>query len=123
MIESDFGRVSQVVRHGSAKAVFVGSSPTLASKILIDDGRLGKGGEECFLAVAGIAHPKPRQEPRPGRGRYGVNPQRLRRSFTHVPQLRDALSRAKGAKGVGRKIGNWGLGLRVKGGWVLSEAA
>ncbi len=33
MIERDFGRGSQVVRHGSAKAVFVGSIPTLASKI------------------------------------------------------------------------------------------
>ena len=32
MIERDFGRGSQVVRHGSAKAVFVGSIPTLASK-------------------------------------------------------------------------------------------
>ena len=30
----NFGRGSQVVRHGSAKAVFVGSIPTLASKIL-----------------------------------------------------------------------------------------
>ncbi len=29
----NFGRGSQVVRHGSAKAVFVGSIPTLASKI------------------------------------------------------------------------------------------
>jgi len=33
MIGGDFGRGSQVVRHGSAKAVFVGSIPTLASKI------------------------------------------------------------------------------------------
>ena len=31
MIGGDFGRGSQVVRHGSAKAVFVGSIPTLAS--------------------------------------------------------------------------------------------
>ena len=56
MIGEDFGRGSQVVRHGSAKAVFVGSIPTLASKILMADGRLGKGEEECFLAVAGITH-------------------------------------------------------------------
>ena len=33
-VRINFGRGSQVVRHGSAKAVFVGSIPTLASKIL-----------------------------------------------------------------------------------------
>ena len=32
-VRINFGRGSQVVRHGSAKAVFVGSIPTLASKI------------------------------------------------------------------------------------------
>ena len=31
MMKVNFGRGSQVVRHGSAKAVFVGSIPTLAS--------------------------------------------------------------------------------------------
>ena len=31
MMKRNFGRGSQVVRHGSAKAVFVGSIPTLAS--------------------------------------------------------------------------------------------
>ena len=36
MMKGNFGRGSQVVRHGSAKAVFVGSIPTLASKILSD---------------------------------------------------------------------------------------
>ena len=34
MMKVNFGRGSQVVRHGSAKAVFVGSIPTLASIFL-----------------------------------------------------------------------------------------
>jgi len=32
-----------------------------------------------FLIGEEIAHAKPRQEPRPGRGRYGVEPQRSER--------------------------------------------
>ena len=50
MMKENFGRGSQVVRHGSAKAVFVGSIPTLASKFFLFSIR-----ESSFLGVFWIA--------------------------------------------------------------------
>ena len=56
-------------------------------------------------AYAWIAHAKPRQEPRPGRGRYGVKPLTLLRSVSvNLAELR----RAPGAGGGGGFLaGGW----------------
>ena len=59
-----------------------------------------KGGEDAAILPRGYekSHAKPRQEPRPGRGRYGVEPLRTQKMEREIGEVR---------KCEGENVGKW----------------